>query len=90
MFSLKPDNLEREATTFVAYARDHPGDPGVARYLPVVGKLREASASGSHRAWFPFMEAEMWVQRQLLLGTLNRVRGAWAKMQGDPAEGGTR
>jgi hypothetical protein len=86
MFKLQEVNRVQQAEAFVAYARAHPGAPGVTRYHPLVGEVRGADETWPSPALNAFMWSETLEQRKLLLSTLNRVRVAWVEWQGGPAE----
>ena len=85
MFNLRASDLEREAEAFETYARAHYDDPSVARYHAVVRKLRRAAESWDNPGFIAFLESEATEQRELLLGTLHRVRAAWSEVQGGHA-----
>jgi len=96
MFSLRPEELRREADAFLACCRRPLGrlilalfgrrgprneDPAFVRYRPVAHELREAAGTWGDSALYSFMESEARVQRELLMSTLHRVRAAWLASQ---------
>jgi hypothetical protein len=73
---------EAERAAFEEYARQHPADLDVERYLELSRKPRSAGA-GVARAGGSFAEVEMATQRQLVQQTLLAAREDCARMRRD-------
>jgi len=99
MFSMCASYLQREADTFMASGRRSVGrrllnffsgrrdeDPVARRYRAVAPALRRAAGTLGDAPLYAFMKSEAWAQRELVLGTLHRVRATWANGQGASAE----
>jgi hypothetical protein len=96
MLNLRTDELKREADAFMASRRRPFGrlllglfdrrwleneDPAFVRYRAVAPELRRAAGTFGDKTLFAFMESEARVQRELLMSTLHRIRGAWLSSQ---------
>lgn len=103
MFRLRASDLQREADAFMAAGRRSVGrgllglfcvprdeDPVASRYRAAALALRRATGTEGDAALYAFMKSEARAQRELVLGTLHRVRNAWAGSQGASAEANVR
>ena len=99
MFDLRASEMRREADAFMATGKRSLGrallglfgggrgeDPVRGRYREVAPALRRAAGSWGDASLYAFMESEARAQRELVLGTLHRVRAAWASGQRGRAE----
>jgi hypothetical protein len=96
MFNLRSSELKGEADAFMASGRRRLGrfllglfgrrwlekvDPAFVRYRAVAQELRQAAGTFANKTLYPFMESEARAQRELLMGTLHRIRRAWLSSQ---------
>jgi hypothetical protein len=95
MFSLRQNELQREADAFMASGRRSVGrwllglfsgqrgeDSATIRYRAVAPAIRQAAGTWGGASLYAFMESEARAQRELVLDTLYHVRAAWANGRG--------